>query len=88
MSALSPVAKAALRHPVGRCRGDGITAAVFGATGFLGRYVCSHLGACYLHLWGDFSLAARSLLTGLTRAFSVGLLRDSWKWIRGSLPWR
>ncbi|POM63654.1 NADH dehydrogenase, partial [Phytophthora palmivora] len=44
MSVLSPVAKAALRHPVGRVRGDGITATVFGSTGFLGRYVCAHLG--------------------------------------------
>ncbi|KAE9334910.1 hypothetical protein PF008_g13739 [Phytophthora fragariae] len=44
MSALSPVAKALLRHPAGRVGGNGITAAVFGSTGFLGRYVCAHLG--------------------------------------------
>lgn len=44
MSALSPVAKAALRHPIGRANASGITATVFGATGFLGRYVCAHLG--------------------------------------------
>lgn len=45
MSALSPVAKALLRNPVGRVQGNGITATVFGATGFLGRYVCAELGA-------------------------------------------
>ncbi|KAF1332487.1 Nadh dehydrogenase, partial [Globisporangium splendens] len=44
MSALSPVAKALLRNPVGRVQGNGITATVFGATGFLGRYVCAELG--------------------------------------------
>lgn len=45
MSALSPVVKAQLRNPVGRVRGNGITATVFGASGFLGRYVCAELGA-------------------------------------------
>lgn len=45
MSALSPVARAQLRNPVGRVRGGGVTAAVFGGTGFLGRYVCAELGA-------------------------------------------
>lgn len=44
MSALSPVARAALRHPVGRVQGNGITATVFGCTGSLGRYVCAELG--------------------------------------------
>lgn len=44
MSALSPVARAILRHPVGRVQGNGLTAAVFGSTGFLGRYVCAELG--------------------------------------------
>lgn len=45
MSALSPVARALLRHPVGRVQGNGITATVFGCTGTLGRYVCAELGA-------------------------------------------
>ncbi|DBA00980.1 TPA: hypothetical protein N0F65_006241 [Lagenidium giganteum] len=44
MSALSPVAKALLRNPVGRVQGNGITATIFGCTGFLGRYVCAELG--------------------------------------------
>ncbi|TMW63610.1 hypothetical protein Poli38472_002551 [Pythium oligandrum] len=44
MSALSPVARALLRNPAGRVQGNGITAAVFGAYGFLGRYVCAELG--------------------------------------------
>lgn len=44
MSSLSPVARALLRNPVGRVQGQGITAAVFGCTGQLGRYVCAELG--------------------------------------------
>ncbi|KAJ0404601.1 hypothetical protein P43SY_005559 [Pythium insidiosum] len=44
MSALSPVARALLRNPIGRVQGNGITAAVFGCTGSLGRYVCAELG--------------------------------------------
>lgn len=48
MSALSPVARAALRHPVGRVQGNGITATVFGCTGSLGRYVCAELGTLVL----------------------------------------
>lgn len=51
MSALSPVARAQLRNPVGRVRNGGITATVFGGTGFLGRYVCAELGAFCVRLW-------------------------------------
>jgi hypothetical protein len=44
MSSLSPVTRALLRNPVGRVAGNGITVAVFGCTGQLGRYVCAELG--------------------------------------------
>ncbi len=34
--------------PGGRGSDAGLKVAVFGASGFLGRYVCSHLGECML----------------------------------------
>jgi hypothetical protein len=44
MSSRSPVARAILKHQLGRVAGTDITATVFGATGFLGRYVVAQLG--------------------------------------------
>lgn len=44
MSSLTPVARAILKNPPGRVAGTDITATVFGATGFLGRYVVAQLG--------------------------------------------
>lgn len=44
MSALSSVGRAKFRQLGGRCTASGITATIFGATGFLGRYVTSELG--------------------------------------------
>jgi hypothetical protein len=49
MSALSPVAKALLRNPVGRVQGSGFTATVFGCTGTVGRYVCAELGMYFTY---------------------------------------
>lgn len=44
MSALSSIGLAKFRNVDGRCAARGITATVFGCTGFLGRYVTSELG--------------------------------------------
>ncbi|CAK4083376.1 unnamed protein product [Aphanomyces euteiches] len=44
MSALSAVARATVKNPPGRVSGSPICATVFGATGFVGRYVCAQLG--------------------------------------------
>ena len=44
MSTLVPAASIAARGSGGRSSVSGVTAAVFGSTGFLGRYVVNHLG--------------------------------------------
>ena len=44
MAALSKTALAKVRLCGGRNAASGITATIFGNSGFLGRYVCSELG--------------------------------------------